>query len=165
MDARLRDGGRLLRLCIGEQEHDRAHQQDKKRQAFGKAAVDARAQLTLRGERLLALLFAAGGRLLRGQGAHGAQREKADRAAAGGAERQRYGGDEQQRPAQRLHEQRGKGGEQSRRREGEDDSLDSWRESHIAFLTEEGRQLGYEFSEDMPVIFEEFKLVYKGRTE
>ena len=51
------------------------------------------------------------------------------------------------------------------RREGEDDSLDSWRESHIAFFTEEGRQLGYEFSEDMPVIFEEFKLVYKGRTE
>lgn len=46
-------------------------------------------------------------------------------------------------------------------REGEDDTLESWRESHTAFFTEEGEQLGYKFSEDMPVIFEEFRLVYK----
>ncbi len=43
--------------------------------------------------------------------------------------------------------------------EGEDDSLDSWREKHAAFFMREGKELGYEFSEDMGVIFEEFELV------
>ena len=47
------------------------------------------------------------------------------------------------------------------KREGEDDSLESWRRGHIDFFTEEGKELGYEFSEDMPVIFEGFKVVYK----
>ncbi len=47
------------------------------------------------------------------------------------------------------------------KREGEDDSLESWRRGHIDFFTEEGKELGYEFSEDMPVIFEDFKVVYR----
>ena len=43
--------------------------------------------------------------------------------------------------------------------EGEDDGLDSWRKNHIAFFTEEGRQLGYSFTEEMPVVFERFEVL------
>ena len=46
--------------------------------------------------------------------------------------------------------------------EGEDDSLESWQKSHKRFFEEEGKELGYEFSEDMLVIFEEFEVVYKN---
>ncbi|GMQ55846.1 ASCH domain-containing protein [Vallitalea sediminicola] len=45
--------------------------------------------------------------------------------------------------------------------EGEDDTLISWVNGHTRFFKEEGEQLGYEFSEDMPVVFEEFEVVYK----
>ena len=45
--------------------------------------------------------------------------------------------------------------------EGEDDSLESWRKNHESFFREEGKELGYEFSEDMPVIFEEFEVIEK----
>lgn len=47
------------------------------------------------------------------------------------------------------------------RREGEDDNLQSWQEGHRRFFTAEGKQLGYEFSQDMPVVFEDFEVVYK----
>ncbi|MGN1422604.1 MAG: tRNA (guanosine(37)-N1)-methyltransferase TrmD [Oscillospiraceae bacterium] len=50
-------------------------------------------------------------------------------------------------------------------KEGEDASLEEWRESHVSFFTEEGAELGYEFTWDMPVIFEEFRLEYKKRKE
>lgn len=50
-------------------------------------------------------------------------------------------------------------------REGEDASLEDWQKSHVSFFTEEGNALGYEFTWDMPVIFEEFRLEYKGRKE
>lgn len=43
--------------------------------------------------------------------------------------------------------------------EGEDDSLESWRKNHREFFIEEGKELGYQFSEDMEVIFEEFEVV------
>lgn len=43
--------------------------------------------------------------------------------------------------------------------EGEDDSLESWQQNHEHFFKEEGKELGYEFSEDMQVIFEEFEVV------
>lgn len=43
--------------------------------------------------------------------------------------------------------------------EGEDDSLESWKESHIRFFLEEGKELGYSFDEDMEVVFEEFEVV------
>ncbi|MBE6054553.1 MAG: ASCH domain-containing protein [Clostridium sartagoforme] len=46
-------------------------------------------------------------------------------------------------------------------REGEDDSLESWRKGHIKFFTNEGKELGYDFTEDMLVVFEDFEVVYK----
>lgn len=46
------------------------------------------------------------------------------------------------------------------KREGEDDNLKSWQEGHTRFFTQEGKQLGYEFTQDMPVLFEDFKVVY-----
>ncbi len=47
------------------------------------------------------------------------------------------------------------------KREGEDDCLETWRQGHINFFTEEGKEIGYEFSEDMLVVFEDFKVVYQ----
>lgn len=43
--------------------------------------------------------------------------------------------------------------------EGEDDTLESWRKNHEEFFTEEGKEIGYKFSEDMEVIFEEFEVI------
>lgn len=45
-------------------------------------------------------------------------------------------------------------------REGEDDTLESWQSGHVKFFTEEGKALGYPFTWDMPVIFEDFAVVY-----
>ena len=45
------------------------------------------------------------------------------------------------------------------RLEGEDDSLESWRKSHEKFFRNEGLELGYEFSEGMDVVFEEFEVI------
>ena len=45
--------------------------------------------------------------------------------------------------------------------EGEDDDLASWQRGHISFFQREGKALGYSFTEDMPVIFEEFEVVYQ----
>ncbi|MBO1001227.1 ASCH domain-containing protein [Pseudogracilibacillus auburnensis] len=47
------------------------------------------------------------------------------------------------------------------KREGEDDTLESWRDGHIRFFKEEGKALGYEFRNDMPVVFEDFEVVYQ----
>jgi len=47
------------------------------------------------------------------------------------------------------------------KREGEDETLASWRESHSNFFAMEGEALGYQFSEDMPVVFEDFEIVWK----
>lgn len=46
------------------------------------------------------------------------------------------------------------------KREGEDDSLETWQNGHRHFFSEEAKLLGYVFSESMPVIFEDFKVVY-----
>lgn len=46
------------------------------------------------------------------------------------------------------------------KREGEDDTLESWQNGHRHFFSEEAKELGYVFSESMPVIFEDFKVVY-----
>ncbi|MCR5786351.1 MAG: ASCH domain-containing protein [Acholeplasmatales bacterium] len=43
--------------------------------------------------------------------------------------------------------------------EGEDDNLNSWRETHKKFFAEEGKELGYEFNMNMKVVFEEFEVV------
>ena len=48
------------------------------------------------------------------------------------------------------------------KREGEDDDLESWRKAHISFFSSEGSELGYTFTEDMPVIFEDFKMVFSN---
>ncbi len=48
------------------------------------------------------------------------------------------------------------------RLEGEDENLDPWREGHRRFFAAEGRELGYRFSETMPVAFETFRAVYTG---
>ena len=45
-------------------------------------------------------------------------------------------------------------------REGEDDTLESWQRGHKNFFISEGKELGYEFSEDMPVVFEDFRVVF-----
>lgn len=46
--------------------------------------------------------------------------------------------------------------------EGEGDkSLEYWRRAHINFFTQELEEYDIEFSEDMPVVFEEFEVVYK----
>ena len=47
------------------------------------------------------------------------------------------------------------------KREGEDDTLESWQQGHRHFFIEDGKAMGYEFSETMPVVFEDFKVVYK----
>jgi len=47
------------------------------------------------------------------------------------------------------------------KREGEDDCLETWQENHEHVFRIEGQELGYEFAEDMPVIFEDFEVVYK----
>ena len=47
------------------------------------------------------------------------------------------------------------------KREGEDDTLESWVKGHVHFFKEDGKQLGYEFSDDMPVVFEDFEVVYQ----
>ena len=46
------------------------------------------------------------------------------------------------------------------KREGEDENLESWRRNHIWYFTEDGKELGYSFSEEMPVVFEDFEVVY-----
>jgi len=47
------------------------------------------------------------------------------------------------------------------RREGEDDCLESWQRTHTRFFSEEAELLGYAFTPDMPVIFEDFRVVYR----
>lgn len=45
--------------------------------------------------------------------------------------------------------------------EGEDDHLDSWREGHIRYYTQVCKEANEEFTWDMPVVFEQFKVVYQ----
>ena len=45
------------------------------------------------------------------------------------------------------------------RLEGEDTTLKSWRRKHEEFFRAEGAELGYSFSWDMDVVFEEFEVV------
>lgn len=52
-------------------------------------------------------------------------------------------------------------GEEHAWREGEfDRSLQSWREAHAEFFRRELKDIGQEFTEDMLVVCEEFKVVY-----
>lgn len=47
------------------------------------------------------------------------------------------------------------------KREGEDETLESWRKGHIKFFTLDAQAMGYAFSEDMPVVFEDFEMIYQ----
>ena len=46
-------------------------------------------------------------------------------------------------------------------REGEDECLETWRQNHVNFFAEEGNEMGYEFTEDMMIVFEDFKVIYQ----
>ena len=45
-------------------------------------------------------------------------------------------------------------------REGEDECLETWQAGHRHFFSEDCKEMGYEFTEDMPVVFEDFEVVY-----
>lgn len=47
------------------------------------------------------------------------------------------------------------------KREGEDENLASWQAGHERFFRAEGKMLGYSFSPTMPVVFEDFQVVYQ----
>lgn len=47
------------------------------------------------------------------------------------------------------------------KREGEDDCLETWREGHIRFFEKESKEVGYEFTEELLVVFEDFEVVYQ----
>jgi uncharacterized protein YhfF len=46
------------------------------------------------------------------------------------------------------------------KREGEDDTLESWQEGHRRFYEADGKEVGYKFTETMPVVFEDFEVVF-----
>lgn len=46
-------------------------------------------------------------------------------------------------------------------REGEDDNLESWQRGHEKFFRNEGAEMGYSFSEDLIVVFEDFRVIYQ----
>ena len=46
-------------------------------------------------------------------------------------------------------------------REGEDECLETWQVGHRRFFSEDAKEMGYEFSEDMPVLFEDFEVIYQ----
>jgi len=50
------------------------------------------------------------------------------------------------------------------KREGEDDTLESWKKGHKRFYEAEGTIMGYEFTEDLIVVFEDFKMIYKNES-
>lgn len=47
------------------------------------------------------------------------------------------------------------------KREGEDDTLESWQQGHIKFFTIDAAENNYAFTWDMPVVFEDFEIVYR----
>ena len=47
------------------------------------------------------------------------------------------------------------------KREGEDEVLETWQQGHERLFTKEGKELGYEFTWDMQVVFEDFAVVYE----
>ncbi len=47
------------------------------------------------------------------------------------------------------------------KQEGEDENLEAWREKHQEYLEDEGAVLGFEFSPDIKVVFQSFKMIYR----
>lgn len=47
-------------------------------------------------------------------------------------------------------------------KEGEDENLESWREKKREYLEDEGAVLGFDFSMDIKLVYQTFKVVYKS---
>lgn len=47
------------------------------------------------------------------------------------------------------------------KREGEDDTLESWRANHLRAFERDEAEYGFTFTWDMPVVFEDFKVIYR----
>lgn len=47
-------------------------------------------------------------------------------------------------------------------KEGEDENLESWREKKRQYLEDEGAILGFDFSMDIKLVYQTFKVVYKS---
>ncbi len=47
-------------------------------------------------------------------------------------------------------------------KEGEDEDLESWREKKREYLEDEGAILGFDFSMDIKLVYQTFKVVYKS---
>lgn len=47
--------------------------------------------------------------------------------------------------------------------EGEDENLDAWKERQQEYLEEEGNILGFDFSPDIKLVFQEFKVIYRSK--
>ena len=45
--------------------------------------------------------------------------------------------------------------------EGEDEDLGQWKERKREYLEDEGHILGFDFSEDMKLVFQTFKVIYR----
>ncbi len=45
--------------------------------------------------------------------------------------------------------------------EGEDENLEAWRQKQTEYLEEEGAVLGFEFTPDIKVVYQSFKVIYK----
>ena len=45
--------------------------------------------------------------------------------------------------------------------EGEDENLEQWKERKTEYLQEEGDILGFEFSPDLKLVFQTFKVIYR----
>lgn len=46
-------------------------------------------------------------------------------------------------------------------KEGEDDSMQDWREKQQEYLEEEGSILGFDFTPDLKLVYQTFKIVYR----
>ena len=46
--------------------------------------------------------------------------------------------------------------------EGEDENLEAWREKQREYLEDEGAVVGFEFTPDIKLVFQTFKVVYRG---
>lgn len=47
-------------------------------------------------------------------------------------------------------------------KEGEDENMESWKANHDEYFQDDSDIMGYSFTPDMPVVFEEFTLLYRG---
>ncbi len=46
-------------------------------------------------------------------------------------------------------------------KEGEDENLEQWRQKQTEYLQDEGAVLGFEFTPDIKVVYQSFKVIYR----